>query len=113
MNDKNHLTEGPVTKKLISLATPMVFGMLSMVVFNLALAAIGVVLVLLLLLPTDMVVGLALPPAPCVPHSFAVTASSNSSLFFFCVCVLLPLRGAVLLPGLCSCSCPCASLWWT
>ena len=35
MNQKNHLTQGPVTKKLISLAIPMVFGMLSMVVFNL------------------------------------------------------------------------------
>jgi len=35
MNPKNHLTQGPITKKLISLAIPMVFGMLSMVVFNL------------------------------------------------------------------------------
>ena len=35
MIQKNHLTQGPVTKKLISLAIPMVFGMLSMVVFNL------------------------------------------------------------------------------
>lgn len=35
MNQKNHLTQGPVTQKLISLAMPMVFGMLSMVVFNL------------------------------------------------------------------------------
>ena len=35
MNQKNHLTQGPITKKLISLTIPMVFGMLSMVVFNL------------------------------------------------------------------------------
>ncbi|MBU1366333.1 MAG: MATE family efflux transporter [Candidatus Omnitrophica bacterium] len=35
MNQKNHLTQGPVTKKLVSLTIPMVFGMLSMVVFNL------------------------------------------------------------------------------
>ncbi|UCC95022.1 MAG: MATE family efflux transporter [Candidatus Omnitrophota bacterium] len=35
MNQKNHLTKGPVTQKLISLTIPMVFGMLSMVVFNL------------------------------------------------------------------------------
>ena len=35
MNQKNHLTEGPVTKKLTLLAIPMVFGMLSMVAFNL------------------------------------------------------------------------------
>jgi len=35
MNEKNHLTEGPVVKKLISLTIPMIFGMLSMVVFNL------------------------------------------------------------------------------
>ena len=35
MNQKNHLTQGPITKKLISLTTPMVFGMLSMVIFNL------------------------------------------------------------------------------
>lgn len=35
MNQKNHLTQGPVAKKLISLTIPMVFGMLSMVVFNL------------------------------------------------------------------------------
>jgi len=35
MNKKNHLTQGPITKKLISLTIPMVFGMLSMVVFNL------------------------------------------------------------------------------
>lgn len=35
MNQKNHLTEGPVIKKLVSLTIPMVFGMLSMVVYNL------------------------------------------------------------------------------
>ena len=35
MNQKNHLTQGPTTKKLISLTIPMVFGMLSMVLFNL------------------------------------------------------------------------------
>ncbi len=35
MNQKNHLTQGPVVKKLVSLTIPMVFGMLSMVVFNL------------------------------------------------------------------------------
>lgn len=35
MNEKNHLTDGPVTKKLISLTVPMIFGMLSMVGFNL------------------------------------------------------------------------------
>jgi len=35
MNQKNHLTQGPVTKKLISLTIPMVFGMLSIVIFNL------------------------------------------------------------------------------
>ena len=35
MNQKNHLTQGPITKKLISLTIPMVFGMLSMVIFNL------------------------------------------------------------------------------
>ena len=35
MNQNNHLTQGPVTKKLVSLSIPMVFGMLSMVVFNL------------------------------------------------------------------------------
>jgi len=35
MNQKNHLTQGPVTKKLISLTIPMVFGMLSIVMFNL------------------------------------------------------------------------------
>jgi len=35
MNQKNHLTQGPVAKKLTSLTIPMVFGMLSMVVFNL------------------------------------------------------------------------------
>jgi len=35
MTDKNHITKGSVTKKLISLTIPMVFGMLSMVMFNL------------------------------------------------------------------------------
>ena len=35
MNQKNHLTQGPITKKLISLTIPMAFGMLSMVIFNL------------------------------------------------------------------------------
>jgi len=35
MNQKNDLTQGPVTKKLISLTIPMVFGMLSIVIFNL------------------------------------------------------------------------------
>lgn len=35
MTEKNHLTQGPVAKKLISLTIPMVFGMLSMVVFSL------------------------------------------------------------------------------
>jgi len=35
MNQKNHLTQGLVTKKLISLTIPMVFGMLSIVIFNL------------------------------------------------------------------------------
>ncbi|MCK4912437.1 MAG: MATE family efflux transporter [Candidatus Omnitrophica bacterium] len=35
MNKKNHLTQGLVTKKLISLSIPMVFGLLSMVIFNL------------------------------------------------------------------------------
>lgn len=35
MNEKNHLTQGPVTKKLIALTIPMIFAMLSMVVFNL------------------------------------------------------------------------------
>jgi putative MATE family efflux protein len=35
MNQKNHLTQGPIVGKLISLAIPMVFAMLSMVVFNL------------------------------------------------------------------------------
>ena len=35
MNQKNHLTQGLVTKKLISLTIPMIFGMFSMVVFNL------------------------------------------------------------------------------
>ena len=35
MNPKNHLTEGAVEKKLIVLTIPMVFGMLSMVLFNL------------------------------------------------------------------------------
>jgi len=35
MNQKNHLTEGPVTKKLILLTRPMIFAMLSMVAFNL------------------------------------------------------------------------------
>ena len=34
MNQKNHLTQGPITKKLISLTIPMIFGMLSMVIFN-------------------------------------------------------------------------------
>ena len=35
MNQKNHLIQGPVVKKLTSLTIPMVFGMLSIVVFNL------------------------------------------------------------------------------
>jgi len=35
MNQKNHLTEGSVTKKLIFLTVPMIFAMLSMVAFNL------------------------------------------------------------------------------
>jgi len=35
MSKKNHLTQGLVTKKLISLSIPMVFGLLSMVIFNL------------------------------------------------------------------------------
>lgn len=35
MNQKNHLTEGSVTKKLVSLTMPMIFAMLSMVAFNL------------------------------------------------------------------------------
>ncbi len=35
MNQKNHLTQGSVAGKLISLTIPMVFGMLSMVLFNL------------------------------------------------------------------------------
>ncbi|MDP8289500.1 MAG: MATE family efflux transporter [Candidatus Susulua stagnicola] len=35
MTKKNHLTQGLVTKKLISLSIPMVFGLLSMVIFNL------------------------------------------------------------------------------
>lgn len=35
MNKKNHLTYGSVSEKLISLTIPMVFGMLSMVMFNL------------------------------------------------------------------------------
>ena len=35
MADKNHITTGSVTKKLISLTIPMVFGMISMVIFNL------------------------------------------------------------------------------
>ncbi|MCF7908265.1 MAG: MATE family efflux transporter [Candidatus Omnitrophica bacterium] len=34
-NQKNHLTQGSVVKKLTSLTIPMVFGMLSMVLFNL------------------------------------------------------------------------------
>ncbi len=36
MNQKNHLTQGLVTKKLIALTIPMIFGMFSMVAFNLA-----------------------------------------------------------------------------
>jgi len=35
MNQKNRLTQGSVTKNLISLTIPMVFGMFSMVAFNL------------------------------------------------------------------------------
>lgn len=35
MKQKNHLTQGPVTEKLISLTIPMIFGLLSMVVYNL------------------------------------------------------------------------------
>ncbi len=35
MNAKNHLTQGRVAEKLLSLTIPMVFGMLAMVVFNL------------------------------------------------------------------------------
>jgi len=35
MNQKNNLTQGPVTAKLVSLTIPMIFGMFSMVVFNL------------------------------------------------------------------------------
>ena len=35
MNQRNNLTQGPVASKLVSLTIPMVFGLLSMVVFNL------------------------------------------------------------------------------
>lgn len=35
MNKKNHLTQGLIAEKLTSLTIPMVFGMLSMVLFNL------------------------------------------------------------------------------
>ena len=35
MNQKNHLTQGLVTKKLTSLTIPIIFGMFSMVTFNL------------------------------------------------------------------------------
>lgn len=35
MNNKNDLTHGPVREKLVKLTIPMIFGMLSMVMFNL------------------------------------------------------------------------------
>jgi len=35
MKPRNNLTEGPIAKKLTSLTIPMIFGMLSMVIFNL------------------------------------------------------------------------------
>ena len=111
-NQKNHLTEGPVVKKLFLLTVPMIFGMLSMVLFNLVdsffvsrlgveqLAAMGFTFPIVMLV-ASIALGFSVATASVVsnaigkgkPHEIRrlTTDSLIISLFIVVICATLGL----------------------
>ena len=112
MNQKDHLTEGPVVKKLFLLTVPMIFGMLSMVLFNLVdsffvsrlgveqLAAMGFTFPIVMLV-ASIALGFSVATASVVsnaigkgnPHEIRrlTTDSLIISLFIVVICAALGL----------------------